>query len=132
MKTDKTSNAEKLKAALMELAKREPQRPQSMFEAIKEQLPLIRDLKARRFTDKEILGELEAHGIEMSLGTFRQYVNRAAKAGGGTPAKTKRDSKVNVVPRAKAVLPAKAESSTAETKPKSKPSLGFESKFDDE
>lgn len=101
MKSSRTdSPVDKLRAALREMASEQPLRSQSIFQKIKEILPEIRDLKNKRFTDVEILQRLSANGIGMSLGTFRQYVNRAMREQSGTPTKTKRQRKIEPVVRA--------------------------------
>lgn len=100
---------DKLRAALREMASEQPLRSQSMFQKIKEILPEIRNLKNKRFTDVEILQRLSANGIEMSLGTFRQYVNRATREESGTPTRTKRQRNVKPV--------AKVESSVTPPRP---------------
>jgi hypothetical protein len=94
MKSDRVAgNLSKLKQALKEMASEEPKRQPSMFEAIKDLLPEIRELKSRRFTDAEILERLNANGIRMSLGTFRQYLNRANRADDKNPLRTKSERK---------------------------------------
>lgn len=101
MKSSKTdSTVDKLRAALREMASEQPLRSQSMFQKIKEILPEIRDLKNKRFTDIEILQRLSANGIDMSLGTFRQYVNRAMREQWGAPTRAKRQRKVEPVANA--------------------------------
>lgn len=86
-------NLNKLKQALKEMASEEPKRQPSMFEAIKDLLPEIRELKSKRFTDAEILERLNANGIRMSLGTFRQYLNRASRADQEIPLRMKDERK---------------------------------------
>lgn len=96
------NTVDKLRAALREMASEQPLRSQSGFARIKEILPEIRDLKSKRFTDSEILQRLRTNGIEMSLGTFRQYVNRAIREHSGIPTNMKR--KRTVEPMAKSGL----------------------------
>jgi hypothetical protein len=116
MKNGKTDSAvDKLRAALREMASEQPQRQKSMFENVKEVLPEIRDLKSKRFTDNEILTRLGANGIEMSLGTFRQYVNRAAREATGSSTQTRQKRKVE--PKASADLTEKPKPSEIAKKP---------------
>lgn len=126
-------NLNMLKQALKEMASEEPKRQPSMFEAIKDLLPEIRELKSRRFTDAEILERLNANGARMSLGTFRQYLNRANRADGGTSLRMKRDKKS--VPELKRDVARKLKPSETVMKPSgalpgSKVSLGH--KLDDD
>src|SRR5690606_27144625 len=41
----------------------------------------------KHYTDSELVTMLSANGIEITLGTFRQYMQRIAREQSGTPAK---------------------------------------------
>lgn len=80
-----TTRIEDVRAALQSAAKSEPSRPPTASTAVLTLYPEITALKAKRYTDAEILGLLKEKGLVMALGTFRQYYGRAArKANGAT------------------------------------------------
>lgn len=79
------STIEELQALLRDTAKAAPPRGGTAYDTIRELLPDIRELKAKRYTDSEILDLFEKKGIKMALGTFRQYVQRAVRETGGEP-----------------------------------------------
>lgn len=111
------NTVDKLRAALREMASEQPLRPQSGFARIKEILPEIRDLKSKRFTDSEILQRLRMNGIEMSLGTFRQYINRAIREHSGIPKKVKPKRTVEAIAKSGSnVVSAVADSAGNESK----------------
>jgi hypothetical protein len=68
-----------LRTFLQRKASEAAPRPASLFNAVVELLPEILALRRRRYTDLEIRDLLKAKGVEMSLGTFRQYVQRAIR-----------------------------------------------------
>lgn len=74
-----------LKAVLQEAAKTAPLRSASAYDTVKGLYLDIQELKAKRYTDKEIIEMLASKGFEISLGTFRQYLQRIAREG---PAET--------------------------------------------
>lgn len=76
--TPSTSLAE-LKALLQAAAKTAPLRSTSAYDTVRGLYPDIQELKAKRFTDKEIVEMLATKGFEISLGTFRQYLQRLAR-----------------------------------------------------
>lgn len=128
--------------ALREALKSEPDRVPSAYAKIKELLPDIEAAKAKRFTDAKILELLKPHGVELALGTFRLYVHKASKEAGRPAKRTRRPKAAGTTAPAPAAPKAAAKPATqtpaapaASPSPKpagSKPSLGFESKFDDE
>lgn len=73
-----------LQTLLRDTAKTAPMRTASIYETVKGLLPDIRELKAKRFTDAEIRDMFAAKGFEISLGTFRQYLQRANREAGVT------------------------------------------------
>lgn len=86
----KAPNMAKLEAALDQAAKAEPPRPPTGYETVVTLLPRIQALKSKRYTDAEILDLLKENGVEMSLGTFRQYYQRATRDTGATPTRTRK------------------------------------------
>jgi hypothetical protein len=87
--TDPAALAE-LKSLLQETAKSAPPRSATAYDTVKGLYPDIRELKAKRFTDREIVDMLASKGFDISLGTFRQYVQRATRELGDEPQRTKR------------------------------------------
>lgn len=77
-----------LQNLLRDTAKSAPQRTASIYETVKGLLPDIRELKAKRFTDAEIRDMFAEKGFEISLGTFRQYLQRANREEGVAPTRT--------------------------------------------
>lgn len=142
MAKEPKSDVAQARQALREALKSEPDRGPSAYAKVKELLPDIEAAKAKRFTDREILDLLKPHGVELSLGTFRLYVHRASKDAGHAPKRTRRPKAAGTstpapAPKAAAKPATQATAATAApSAPKppagSKPSLGFESKFDDE
>lgn len=76
--TPPTALAE-LKALLQQAAKTAPLRSTSAYDTVKGLYPDIQELKAKRFTDKEIVELMATKGFVISLGTFRQYLQRLAR-----------------------------------------------------
>lgn len=68
-----------LRALLQETAKTAPLRSATAYDTVKGLFPDIQELKAKRFTDKEIVEMLASKGFEISLGTFRQYLQRVTR-----------------------------------------------------
>jgi hypothetical protein len=75
---------EDLRAALQSAAKSGPSRTPTASDAVITLYPEIAALKAKRYTDAEILDLLKDKGLVMALGTFRQYYGRAARKANGT------------------------------------------------
>ena len=73
------SDLSDIKSFLKQRAAKPPERPASAFEAIKSLLPEIVALKRKRYTDREIRDLLAEKGLNVSLGTFQQYINRAKR-----------------------------------------------------
>ena len=83
-KAPATARIEDVRATLQSAAKSGPSRRPTAFEAIATLYPEITALKAKRFTDAEILDLLKRKGLVMALGTFRQYYGRAARKANAT------------------------------------------------
>lgn len=79
---------QELKSLLRQSAERAPERAASLYETVKSLMPDIQELKAKRFTDSEIRDMFAAKGFEISLGTFRQYLQRANREAGLNPVRT--------------------------------------------
>lgn len=87
--TDPAALAE-LKSLLQETAKSAPPRSATAYDTVKGLYPDIRELKAKRFTDQEIVDMLASKGFDISLGTFRQYIQRATRELGEPVTRTRR------------------------------------------
>jgi hypothetical protein len=96
--TPSTTLAE-LKALLQEAAKTPPLRSTSAYDTVRGLYPDIQELKAKRFTDKEIVDMLATKGFEISLGTFRQYLQRLAREPRAETPRTPRKHTRTIKPR---------------------------------
>lgn len=76
-------NIENARQFLEDMREMEPEKPpprQSVRSVIFELAPIIRDLMEKGWTQKKILEKLKAeYGLKLGYGTFRNYLNQAAK-----------------------------------------------------
>jgi hypothetical protein len=78
-----------MRSFLREQAARAPARAGSRYEMVELLLPEILVLKGKRYTDAEIRDLLCARGMDMSVGTFRRYVQRAQRGSSGASERTR-------------------------------------------
>lgn len=76
-----TDNARKFLEAMRELEPEKPPARQSVRRVIFELAPVIRELMAKGWTQRQILEKLKAeYDLKLEYGTFRNYLNQAAKS----------------------------------------------------
>lgn len=80
-------NADNARKFLEKLREIEPEKPpvrQSIKQVIFELAPVIRELMEKGWTQKQILEMLKSeYELKLEYGTFRNYLNQAAKNDGG-------------------------------------------------
>lgn len=80
-------NAENARKFLERLREIEPEKPpvrQSIKQVIFELAPTIRELMAKGWSQKQILEKLKIeYDLKLEYGTFRNYLNQAAKESNG-------------------------------------------------
>jgi hypothetical protein len=150
----RTAIFERAGKALESELEKGPGKQPSAYDVILANIETIHRMKAANFTDAEVLKSLASVGITIKLGTFGKYYSRAVAAAGkakprktGRPARdsyvggdgqietpSKRESNPLVSPPSPTTPVANPNRPTdpLAAKPRGKPSLGFESKFDDE
>lgn len=140
-KADDADPVAKAKAALAALPEK-PASARTVYEQVEALYPeLVAARRDKHYTEAELVSMLETNGIKITLGTFQQYMRKIAKSSGEPKPKasvkpTERKANTNANASAtKMEAPASKPEGAPNKPPKgsgTKPSLGFESKFDDE
>lgn len=107
-----------LQALLRDTAKTAPPRTASVYETVKSLLPDIKELKAKRFTDQQIRDLFVGKGLDISLGTFRQYLQRANREAGVVPTRKPPTKRAKRETTSETAQPEKDANADANAKPK--------------